>query len=320
MTHLVSVVIPVKNGREFLGEVLSQVLLQKTDFSYEVVVIDSGSTDGSLDIIRSYGEATLIQIPPGTFNHGLTRNFGVEKSSGEFIAFITQDATPVNDDWLQNLVAPMIENPEVAGVFGKHLARPDCDPIVALNLDDHFDRSISRSRAFWRKDENYEAEKNLYVFFSNNNSCIRRKVWEEIPFRKVEMSEDQWWAQDILHHGYVKCYEPTALVYHSHNYTPVEWFQRQFDEYRAYSKLGLVQTSSFPSALKSILNLSVSDVKRINQVADLSSFKKAYWSVRRPLTNLGVVAGQFLGARHDRRFVEAIQNFLSQQVQKINAK
>lgn len=319
MAPLVSVVIPVKNGREFLSEVLSYVVAQNTDFPYEVIVIDSGSTDGSLDIIRNY-DVTLIQIPPATFNHGLTRNLGVEKSSGEFIAFITQDATPANDRWLQNLVAPLRENQEVVGVFGKHLARPDCDPIVALNLQNYFDLGISRSRAFWRKDEGYEQQKNLYVFFSNNNSCIRRKVWEEIPFRKVEMSEDQWWAQDILEQGYVKCYEPTALVYHSHTYTPIEWFQRQFDEYRAYSKLGLIQPSSFPGALKTILSLSLSDIKQIRQSSELSTSKQVYWSLRRLLSNIGIVLGQFLGARHDRLLVKAIQSWLSQQSQKINSK
>lgn len=319
MTYLASIVIPVKNGEEFLDEVLRQVMSQKTDFSYEVIVIDSGSVDTSLDIIKRY-DVALIQINPKEFNHGLTRNLGVEKSSGEFIAFITQDATPANDRWLQNLVAPLRENPEVAGVFGKHLARLNCDPIVDLNLQDHFDRSISLDRAFWRKDEGYEQQKNLYVFFSNNNSCIRRKIWEQIAFREVEMSEDQWWAQDILERGYVKCYEPTALVYHSHTYTPIEWFNRQFDEYRAYSKLGLVKKTSIKSAIKATISLSVGDVKRITQNSGLTVLKKIYWSTRRVLSNIGIVSGQFVGTRHNHRIVKASQNFFSEQSQKINKK
>ncbi|MGL6337900.1 MAG: glycosyltransferase family 2 protein, partial [Waterburya sp.] len=106
MAYLASVVIPVKNGDEFLDEVLQQVLSQKTDFAYEVIVIDSGSTDRSLEIIKNY-DVNLIQIDAKKFNHGLTRNLGVQKSSGEFIAFVTQDATPVNDQWLQNLVMPL---------------------------------------------------------------------------------------------------------------------------------------------------------------------------------------------------------------------
>lgn len=319
MAYLASVVIPVKNGDEFLDEVLQQVLSQKTDFAYEVIVIDSGSTDRSLEIIKNY-DVNLIQIDAKKFNHGLTRNLGVQKSSGEFIAFVTQDATPVNDQWLQNLVMPLKENSEVAGVFGKHLARPNCDPIVDINLQDHFDRGISRTRKFWRKDKDYEQQKNLYVFFSNNNSCIRRKIWEKIPFREVEMSEDQWWAQDILEHGYVKCYEPSALVYHSHTYTTWGWFKRQFDEYRAYSKLALVEKVSTKSAIKLIISRSINDVKRIVRASDLSNWHKIYWSIRRLSINIGIGLGQFLGVRHDLRFINAGQNFFSEQSQNIKKK
>jgi rhamnosyltransferase len=319
MAYLASVVIPVKNGEEFLDEVLRQVLAQKTDFAYEVIAIDSGSTDSSLEIIKHYN-VNLIQINSQEFNHGLTRNLGVEKSSGEFIAFITQDATPVNDRWLQNLVTPLKENPEVAGVFGKHLARPNCDPIVELNLQDHFDRGISMTRSFWRKDQGYEQQKNLYVFFSNNNSCIRRTIWEKIPFREVEMSEDQWWAQDILEHGYVKCYEPDALVYHSHTYTTMGWFKRQFDEYRAYSKLSLVEKVSTKAAIKSIINCSINDIKCIVRASDLSKGHKIYWSIRRLSINIGIGIGQFLGVRHNLRLINACQSFFSEQSQNINKK
>lgn len=319
MRPLVSVVIPVKNGQDFLHEVLEAIFSQKTDFSYEVIVIDSGSTDSSLDIIRRC-DANLIQISPADFNHGLTRNLGVESSRGDFIAFVTQDATPANKSWLQSLVSPLREDESIAGVFGKHLAREDCDPIVAFNLQYHFDQAISLTRKCWVKDEQYEEDKNLYVFFSNNNSCIRRSVWEKIPFRDVEMSEDQWWAQDVLENGYVKCYEPAALVYHSHNYSAIEWFQRQFDEYRAYSKLRLVQKPSVAGSLKTFFKLFLGDAKRIIGNKSLSTKNKCYWTLQRFLVDAGMILGQFVGARHESRLAQGWQFFLSQQSRKINVK
>lgn len=316
MDTLVSVVIPVKNGEEFLDEVLTIVLSQETDFTYEVIVIDSGSSDGSLEIARKH-KVNLIQIEPFEFNHGLTRNLGVENSTGEFIAFLTQDATPINSQWLKNLVSPLLENAEIAGVFGKHLPRPNCDPIVAENLNTHFEVSISLVRKCWRKDEGYENDRGIYVFFSNNNSCIRRSVWQKIPFRNVEMSEDQWWAQDILENGYSKCYEPNAIVYHSHTYSSTEWFKRQFDEYRAYTKIGLVEKTIAKDALKSFWLLSMSDVKRVIKTSDLSKSQKAYWSIQRILNNFGMIAGQFWGSRYDVVPNVLARRVLSQQSQKM---
>ena len=86
-----SVVIPVKNGARWLAEVLGAVAGEHPD---EVLVIDSGSADDSVAIARAAG-ATLLEIPAAEFGHGRTRNLALEHTSGELIAYITQDATPV---------------------------------------------------------------------------------------------------------------------------------------------------------------------------------------------------------------------------------
>jgi glycosyltransferase involved in cell wall biosynthesis len=314
MLNLVSVVIPVKNGGDYLDEVLASVMSQKTDFNYEVIIIDSGSRDTSLDIINKY-DVKLITIPAAEFNHGLTRNLGVEKSTGKFIAFLTQDATPVNNQWLQNLVAPLRQNPQIAGVFGKHLARKDCDPIVALNLENHF-KSYSLNRRCWKKDSSYNMDKSTYIFFSNNNSCIRRSVWEKIPFRKVDMAEDQWWAQDIIENGYIKCYEPNALVYHSHTYSAWEWLKRQFDEYSSYKKIGVVSKTSPLYYLKSFLILSLKDTYRLIKASQLSFQDKLYWIAQRILNNLGIVSGQFLGVNYTQIPQSLAKKIFSEQYRK----
>jgi rhamnosyltransferase len=314
MSTLASVIIPTKNGAEFLDEVLTAVLSQKTDFDYEVIVIDSGSKDNSLEIIQKHN-VKLIQINPTEFNHGGTRNFGVTKSQGEFIAFITQDATPANHQWLQNLVAPLREQPEIAGVFGKHLPRENCDPIVALNLYRHFD-GFSVQRKCWQKDQEYENNQGQYIFFSNNNSCIRRSIWEQIPFRCVEMSEDQWWAKDIIENGYIKCYEPTATVYHSHTYSPTEWMKRQFDEYRAYQRIGVIEKASFLNYVKRFTGLFYGDLKQLVKSSQLSFSEKIYWIWQRFFNNLGIVTGQFYGTYSDNIPSYISRKILSEQSQK----
>ena len=91
-----SVLIPVKNGGSLLAEVLDAVLAQQTPWPFEVLVIDSGSSDGSVEIARSRG-VDVTTIPPQEFSHGGTRNLLARRSRGEFLVFLTQDAKPASN-------------------------------------------------------------------------------------------------------------------------------------------------------------------------------------------------------------------------------
>ena len=76
----VSIVIPTKNGGHLFEKVLDAVFKQKTEYEYEVICVDSGSKDGTLDVIRKY-PCRLFQIEPSEFGHGKTRNYGAERIS-----------------------------------------------------------------------------------------------------------------------------------------------------------------------------------------------------------------------------------------------
>ena len=91
-----SVVIPTKNPGAIFQRVLDAVETQETKWPYEILVIDSGSTDGTVDFIQSRKNVRLHQILSTEFGHGKTRNLGVSMTSGEFVAMLTHDALPVN--------------------------------------------------------------------------------------------------------------------------------------------------------------------------------------------------------------------------------
>ena len=112
----VSIVIPTKNGGHLFEKVLDAVFKQKTEYEYEVICVDSGSKDGTLDVIRKY-PCRLFQIEPSEFGHGKTRNYGASKGNGTYIIFITQDALPATDTWLQNFIDAMKMDPEIVGGF-----------------------------------------------------------------------------------------------------------------------------------------------------------------------------------------------------------
>jgi rhamnosyltransferase len=307
-----SVVIPTKNGEEYLDEVMQAIFAQVAPWDYEVVVIDSGSTDRTLEILGRY-PVRLLQIPPLEFNHGETRNRAIAEAKGAYIALLTQDATPASKHWLANMVAAC-EEEGVAGVFGPHLTRDDCDPIESRNLAVHF-RNFGEGRTRYQvlDEADYKARQGHYDFFSNCNSCLKRAVWEQIPFRRTPMAEDQMWAQDVLKAGYAKIYEPDAPVLHSHFYTPWIFLKRSFDEFRSYKQLGnpggyesLRQI--FPGIFKEI----ALDLRYIWREAEIPTARKLFWTHRYPVTNLARKLGGYLGTNHA-RLPEGVQTFLSLQ-------
>src|SRR5215210_1095796 len=129
----VSVVIPVKNGGPLLADVLAAVRAQG---EVELIVTDSGSTDGSADVARAAG-AEVIEIAPGEFGHGRTRNLAAERSSGELICFLTQDAVP-QPGWLAAHREAFELDPRVGASFGPHLPNPGTSPMIARELLEFF--------------------------------------------------------------------------------------------------------------------------------------------------------------------------------------
>ncbi|WP_206671415.1 glycosyltransferase family 2 protein [Suipraeoptans intestinalis] len=236
----VSIVIPTKNGEEYLDRVLDMVFRQETQYSYEVICVDSGSGDETIPIIRKY-PCRLYQILPEEFGHGKTRNFGASKGSGTYIVFLTQDALPADTFWLQNLICAMEKDPDIAGGFGKHLPYPGCNIFDVRDLALHFDNFGREDTVYFLEDPKRYAQEEGYrhmlAFFSDNNACLRRSVWEQHPYKEVEFAEDQIWMKERIEAGYKKVYCPFAAVYHSHNYDSRTFYQRYYDEHKGLYQL-----------------------------------------------------------------------------------
>jgi rhamnosyltransferase len=237
---LATIVILTKNAEKYIQEILEVIFHQNVDFKYEVLVIDSGSKDRTLEIL-AFHPVRLITIPPGTFNHGETRNLGAREAhpESEFIVYLTQDATPQNEDWLKNLLHPFHKDLRVAGAYSRHVARPDATASVARQLVMYIqcgttDRLVKRMPP---NPQEYELNKFYYNFFSNTSSAIRRSIWEIIPFEKTDFAEDALWADKVIRNGYTTIYEPASIVNHTHSYSPLEQFRQNVDHSYAMNKL-----------------------------------------------------------------------------------
>ena len=220
----VSVALPVLDGGALLEEVLAAVRAQKGVGDVELVIVDSGSSDGSRDVARSFG-ADVHEIDRSEFSHGGTRNLLMERSSGDHVAFLTQDATPAHDGWLAALVQGFARADDVGLVYGPYVPRPDAPHWVRRELTEFFgpEPALVRGARPFGPD----------TFYSSANGALSRAAWSQVPFRQVSYAEDQLLATDMLAAGWSKAYEPGAAVLHSHDYPPAEVFGRLFDEFRA---------------------------------------------------------------------------------------
>jgi rhamnosyltransferase len=248
---LISIVIPVKNGGKWLGSLLPRLMEQRLADRSEIIVIDSGSTDDSLDILREY-PVRLISIPPESFSHGGTRNLGVRQARGKYVVLTVQDAVPAGDDWLDLLLEGFVDG-DVAGVCGQQIVRRD----KAMNPVQWFrpvsEPGISRY-SFARPDDFLRlppAEKRKICAFDNVNAMYLREALLKVPFQEIGFAEDIQWAKDALLNGYTIVFHYGARVYHYHYETKEYTYKRTFTElYYLYRILGYIgEDSSLLTAL-----------------------------------------------------------------------
>jgi rhamnosyltransferase len=295
-----SVLVPVKNGGALWGQVLDAVLAQQTPWPFEVIAMDSGSADDSVAAARSRG-VRVECIPAGQFAHGRTRNRLAELAQGEFLVYLTQDAKPADAHWLRHLVEGCDSAPDVAGAFGPHRAYPAARHVTQRELQAHFagfgPASVVRldDRERYARDEGY---RQWLHFFSNNNSCLRRSVWQALPFPDVGFAEDQTWMRGAIEAGYAKAWVPEAAVYHSHDFGVWETLQRNFDEARSFERyFGYRLQPRLAAALSAGAALARRDWRWL-RAAGIAPWGLAKNAGYMTLVEYARTLGQYLGTHH----------------------
>ncbi len=298
----VSVIIPTKNPGSIFRKVLDMVMKQRTPWEYEVLVIDSESSDETVEFVKSVSGVRLHCIKSEEFGHGRTRNLGISMTSGEYVVLITHDALPAHDLWLVELVKAVEQAPDIAGAFGRHKAYDRDGPYIYRDLEAHFDGFKNKSHVVRMEDKShYDNDigyRQFLHFFSDNNSCLRRSIWEEIPYPDVDFAEDQIWAKLIIENGYAKAYADKALVYHSHQFGFWETCRRSFDESQAFKKLfGYKLCPTLVQLIGQFIRMTWSDWKYSKRTVGI--LKDLPWMLRSPMRNLFRQIGYFLGQRAD---------------------
>lgn len=229
-----TVVVLTFNAKPWIRDLLTSVEKQKAPWDFEILVIDSGSRDGTLEVVGSFPRVKLHQIPNSEFGHGKTRNLAAKMAKGEFVIFLTHDAVPAHEHWLEEMVRPFELNPEIVGVYGKQIPRPDCCPTVKRDVIDTFARFGPDHYTMVQQANPMitdQASRDAINFFSDVNSAVRRSFHTtKLPYRDINYSEDYAWGKDVIDAGYKKAYAPLGAVIHSHSYAPMKYLRRMYDE------------------------------------------------------------------------------------------
>jgi len=241
MNPKISVVIPVKNEEKRISACLEGILSQVVPV-YEIIVIDSGSSDSTQAIASSYPSVRVIGIQPEQFNHGDTRNLGVELARGEYILFTVGDAWAFDEQWTKNLLAGFTDA-TVAGVCGLQVVSHDKDT-NPLEWYRPVSSNPKMTKYQYNGSKEFDAsppeEKRVSCGWDNVTAMYRRDVLQEIPFKNIVYGEDIYWAIDAYKAGFSLVYNPLARVYHFHQESYETTLKRTISvSYLRYCALGI---------------------------------------------------------------------------------
>lgn len=269
---LVSIILRSYNEAWALRDTLPALRAQDYQ-NWELIVIDSGSTDGSVELIRQAQPRHFKQIQPSEYNPSRVMNWGMQVSRADFGIFLNADATPQGRNWLRPLVSAL-ESADTAAVFGRQIPRPDCRAIYACDYDRCFGEE--RQSAAWTH------------FFSMVSSGLRKDIWARRGFlEKLQYAEDDEYTRWARSQGYRVVYCPDSIVMHSHNYTPAEAYKRSFGDARALAASWQASPRYF-NPLRTLLFGWLSDLRhdlkfcrRHGRLSELPHAARVRWHQRR---------------------------------------
>ena len=229
-----SVVIRTFNEAKHLGSLFDEIERQTYD-DHEVIVVDSGSYDGTLETALSRTDH-VHQINSRDFTFGYSLNVGIRAARGRFVAIVSAHTLPVEETWLERLVAPL-RSDATAMVYGRQLGVPESK----------FSERLDFGRTFGAEPLTIQSTK---AYANNANSAIRKDLWCEHEFDEALAGlEDIEWSRHWMERGYNVVYRPEAAIYHIHEETWRQVRHRYYREAVAAQRIGIRSKVDVPREL-----------------------------------------------------------------------
>jgi rhamnosyltransferase len=238
----VTFVILAKNEGSFLARTLQAIKAQDGLISYEILVIDSGSKDDTIEIALKES-VRLIEIPATEFGHGRTRNLGAYLARGEYVCFLNADAVPMDSHWFGYLKRHFAD-PTVKGCCSRQVTRKDCDPLRKGELlnwpipADDTNPKIMHIESLVDYLLMRPMEKRPLICFETVSCLVRRSDIVANPFPHTSFGEDFMWAKYMLENGARLVFEPLSRTEHSHDLyrSALVAMRKSFDDHRLLCK------------------------------------------------------------------------------------
>jgi rhamnosyltransferase len=227
----VTIVIPFYKGLCLIKNAITKLDNQKTSFEYDILIINSSEPTYNEQLLNLSKRIKVIAIDSKSFNHGATRNLALTNTSSEFLVYTVQDAIPLNENWLQFLIQPMIEH-QLDAICGKQVV----PRLVEYNPIEWFAPLDAPSLSIIQlPTSNYAAlslvEKRNYLMWDNVNAAYRRDVLLQYPFRTILFGEDRMWINEALNIGLKLAYTGFSVVEHYHHYASTSALKRFLAEF-----------------------------------------------------------------------------------------
>lgn len=221
---MLSVIIPTYNAAPYLDRQLEALLRQSVQ-EREILIVDSSSTDRTMEIARSYPVRT-IHIPKKAFDHGATRTLASSRALGDILVFLSQDAVPVNEYAVETLVHPLAQDNAIGVVFGRQVPHHHGTPFAR-----HLRHFNYPSQSYTRTLSDRLTYGFRTAFCSNAFAAYRKDTLAAVGWfqERLPIGEDMQACAKLLLKGYKVGYVAEAQVYHSHNYSLTQEFKRYFD-------------------------------------------------------------------------------------------
>lgn len=263
---MVSVIIRTLNEAKWI-EPLMQSLRAQTLKDFEIILVDSSSFDGTVEIGRKYCDQ-ILEINQEEFTFGFALNYGIKHAKGDLIGILSAHTLPLHTHWLESLAKVFQINPvnpsKIAMAYGKQLG----------NSSSHFSELLDFERHF---KDNYKVQFKPNYFCNNANSMIRRDLWSLHPFDEALSGlEDIEWAKYWMDKGHQIVYEPKAAIYHIHQESPEQIKRRHWRETKAAKTVRIATPISIFFSIPREIFLFFTDIIKLIKRKKKFSIRKIF--------------------------------------------